>query len=289
SAGGMNSSVVMHGDAVIAIHADENLDSSEIGRMVAVKVDAQPKPAETGPPALDRSAEAWRNDLAAISSSPVLVGHRLYEVNKPGNLYCVDANTGAELWKHKLAPDELHASPLYADGKLYVPMQNGLFYILRPGESDAVELCKVKLAGRCIGAPAGWDGKIYVFTTEKLYCFGRKGNNPGLQARSESEPRPTPGKAVALPIVPSQVLLRPRDRAHFTIRGIDANGFVTQTFESSQAKWAKFIPPTARVRSELNAEFNPQGELVAATATQPSAGAFQATLGELKGTFRGRI
>jgi outer membrane protein assembly factor BamB len=70
--------------------------------------------------------------LAAISSSPVLVGNRIYQTDKTGHLCCVDADTGKVLWRHKLAPDQLHASPLYADGKLYVPMQNGSFYILRP-------------------------------------------------------------------------------------------------------------------------------------------------------------
>src|SRR5205823_5205694 len=172
---------------------------------------------------------------------------------------------------------------------------NGSFYILKPGDRppsgapDAEELCKVQLAGRCIGAPAVWNGKIYVFTNEKLYCFGKRGNNSGLPADPRPDPRPRPGKTVALQIVPSEVLLRPGQKARFTVRGIDANGFATETFDGSQVKWAKYIPPTAKVRSEMNAEFNSQGELVAASALQPSAGAFQATVGDYKGTFRGRI
>lgn len=289
SAGGMNSSVVLHKHQVIAIHADENLDSSDAGRMVAIKADAQPKPAETGPPSLDRSAEAWRNDLASISSSPVVVGNRLYQVNKTGELCCVDATNGTVLWEQKLAPDQLHSSPLYADGKLYVPFQNGTFFILRPGEQGAQELAKVQLAGRCIGAPAAWNGRVYVFSTQKLYCFGKKGNNPGLSAPPAAEPRPKPGATVALQVIPAEVLLRPGQKTRFAVRGIDAAGLPTETFPSARVKWAKYIPPTARVRSELNAEFNAQGEFVAASATAPSAGAFQATVGEFKGTFRGRI
>ena len=41
SYGGVNSGVVIHDDTVIAIHGKENIDSSTIGRMVAIK-----KPAE---------------------------------------------------------------------------------------------------------------------------------------------------------------------------------------------------------------------------------------------------
>lgn len=288
SAGGMNATVVLYKDTVIAIHADENLDSSDAGRMTALKVNTAPKPAETGPPALDKSAEAWRNDLAAISSSPVLVGNRIYQTDKTGHLCCVDADTGRILWKHKLAPDQLHASPLYADGKLYVPMQNGLFYILRPTATGVQELAKVQLAGRCIGAPSAWNGKVYVHSTEKLYCFGKKGDNPGLpRPVAATEPRPKVGPTVALQIIPSEVALRPGETAKFIVRGIDASGFPTQTFENAKATWAKFVPATARVRSEMDADFNAQGDLVA--GAKPSAGAFQATVDGFKGTIRGRV
>jgi outer membrane protein assembly factor BamB len=287
SAGGFNSSVVLYKGKVIGIHSDENRDASTIGAMVAVRLDAEPKPVEGGgTPVLDKSAEVWRNDLRAVSSSPVLVGDRLYQVNHTGNLCCVDPNTGHILWTHKLGPDQLHASPLYADGKLYVPLQNGSFYILRPTANGVNELSKVQLEGRCIGAPAAWNGKIYVFSTKKLYCFGKAGNNRGLPPAPAEEPRPKPGPTAALQIVPAEVLLHPGEKARFTVRGIDANGFITTTYSPSQVKWAKYIPPTARVRAEMDAQFNEQGELVAG---QPSAGAFQATAEGFTGTCRGRI
>lgn len=289
SAGGVNASIILYKNRAIAIHADENLDSSEMGRMVAINIDAEPQPAETGAPILPPSAEVWRNNLETISSSPVIVGNRIYQVGKTGFLHCVNADTGRVLWQHRLGPDQLHASPLYADGKLYVPIQNGMFFILRPTESGVEELAKVQLAGRCIGAPAVWNGKIYVFTTEKLYCFGKRGNNPGLPAPVRAETYPAPGKTVALQVIPAEVLIRPGEKVQFTIRGIDANGFVTETFKSSQAKWSKYIPATARVRSEMDASFNAQGELVASDRKLPSAGAFEADINGLKGYIRGRI
>ena len=289
SAGGMNASVLLYKDMVVAIHADENLDSSDSGRMVAVRTDGMKKPAEAGAPLLDPSTEVWRNELGAISSSPVLVGNRIYQVNKTGNLCSVDADTGKILWRYKLGPDQLHASPLYADGKLYIPIQNGLFFIIRPTEQGAEELARVQLEGRCIGAPSVWNGKIYVHSTGRLYCFGKKGNNPGLPPAVALEEYPKPGPTVALQIIPSEVRLRPGEKTKFLVRGIDANGFPTQKFDSAKATWTKYIPPTARVRSELNAEFNAQGQLVAASANAPSAGAFQAAIGDARGTFRGRI
>lgn len=76
SAGGFNSSVVLYKGKVIGIHSDENRNASTVGAMVAVRVDAQPQPAETGgsrpadTPVLDKNAEVWRNELRAVSSSP---------------------------------------------------------------------------------------------------------------------------------------------------------------------------------------------------------------------------
>lgn len=289
SAGGFNASVVAHGDKIIGIHADENLGSSEVGRMSAIRMDAQPKPQEAGPPLLDTSAEVWRNRLASVSSSPVVVGDRIYETVKTGMLCAVDANTGEVMWRHKLGPDQLHASPTYADGKLYIPIQNGLFYIIKPGETGAEELAKVQLEGRAIGAPAVWNGKVYVFTTSKLYCFGKKGNNPGLPPATPTPARLTPGRTVALQILPAEVRLHPGEKEKFVVRGVDANGFPTETFDAKKAKWTKYIPPTARVRSEMNGAFNSQGELVAAADPRPSAGAFEAEIDGFKGYVRGRV
>ena len=289
SAGGMNATVALYKDTVIGIHADENLDSSNAGRMTAVKVNGVPKPVEpgAGPPQLAKTDEAWRNDdLAAISSSPVLSGDRLYQTDKTGYLSAVNAATGKVIWKLKLAPDQLHASPLLADGKLYVPMQNGSFFVVQPGATAGKILAKTQLAGRCIGAPSAWNGKVYVHSTERLYCFGKKGANLGLPKAAPAPAKPAVGPTVALQIVPAEVTLRPGERAKLTIRGIDANGFVTETFDASKTTFEQYVPPTAKVKSLLDAKFE-NGEIVGGAKT--SAGAYQATLNGFKGTMRGRV
>lgn len=299
SAGGMNATVVMYKntkgeETAICIHADENIDASNAGRMTAVKVLSEPKPAEPltpgaapGPPVLDKSSEAWRNDdLSAVSSTPVLVGRTLYLTDKTGFLDAVDAETGKILWKQKLAPDQLHASPTYAEGKLYVPFQNGLFYILKPGATGAQVLAKTQLAGRCIGAPSVYNGKVYVLSTERLYCYGKPGAKPMAAIASVGEPKKLAGPTVALQIVPSEVILRPGEKVTLSIRGIDANGFVTETFDASKAIFEQYVPPTAKVRALLDAKFE-NGEIIGGAKT--SAGAYQATLNGFKGIMRGRV
>jgi outer membrane protein assembly factor BamB len=286
--GGFNSSVVLHKGKVIAIHSGQCLDSTETGRMLAIKIPTADRldPAKL-PLELGREDEAWRAPLSMFTSSPTLVGDRVYQVDESGVLNCLDANSGKILWEKKLGPSQLHASPLWAEGRLYVPVEDGTFWILKLKDNGAEELTKVKLAGNCLGSPAAWNGKVYVHTTRKLYCFGAKGdhaaNLPPPPAAAEA---PKPGPAVRLQIVPNEVLLRPGQKATFRLFAIDAKGHRVGPVTEPVA-WAKFVPPTALVKAEMDAAFNEQGEMVA--GTKASAGSWKATSGKLAGTIRGRV
>jgi len=287
--GGVNSSVLVHGDNFIAIHGKENLDSSKVGRMVAINRMAKPGEvnAKGGAAPLGKDAEVWRNDVSMFTSSPVLVDDRVYQVATNGVLHCVDAKTGKILWHKKLANTQIHASPAYADGKLFIPMADGIFWVLKPGDDGAEELSKVELEGTCLGQPAIWNGKIYVHTTAKLYCFGTKGDNPSAP-KSVVKARPKPkGPAVKLRAIPVEVLLRPGQSQKFRVVGLDSRG-VEMPIEG-EPKWEKFIPPTAKVKAKLDAEFNDKGELVANPDAVYSAGAYRVSIGDLSGTIRGRI
>lgn len=288
--GGVNSSVVAQDGLLVATHNQENVDSSEIGRIFALKLDAVAAPdpaAPKTPPVLPKSAEVWRRSMGALSSSPVVHEGVVYQTVESGELYALELKTGKDLWSLKLGIEQQHASPLYADGKLYVPIKSGEFFIVEASAKEGKKLCEVKLDGECVGAPAAWNGKVYVFSTEKLYCFGTKGDNPGLPAPVAEAAPPAAGPPVALQIIPNEMNLRPAQKQAFTIRAIDANGLVAGI--EKQAEWAKYIPPEAKVISYLNAGVDASGELVTEDKPVPSAGAFQAKTGELAGTIRGRV
>jgi outer membrane protein assembly factor BamB len=286
--GGFNSSVLLHKGKIIAIHSGQNLDSTETGRILALRLPKADRldPAKV-PLELDSKDEAWRNKLAMFTSSPVLVGDRVYQVVESGELNCVDANTGKVLWEKKLGVTQLHASPLWAEGRLYVPMEDGTFWILKASDEGAEELAKVQLDGGCLGSPAAWNGKVYVHTTLKLYCFGKAGDNTAnLPPPPPALELPKPGPAVRLQIVPNEVLLRPGDKAKFRVYEIDAKGQRVRQV-ADPVTWAKFVPPTALVKAEMDAAFNDQGEMVA--GNKASAGSWKATVGALSGTIRGRV
>jgi len=298
---GINATVLVHkDDKCIAIYGTPY----EPGQMVAFRI-PKAKPTPAGPAVIERpQVEIWANDLSTSTSSPILVGDRIYVVAEKGDLCCVDVSDGKVLWKLKIGIEQRNSCPLYADGKLYVPILDdpaakgsegseagttGAFYIIKPGDKEGEILTHASLQGRCFGTPTIYNGKIYVQTAQKLYCFGKKGNNPGL-ADPPPEKWPVVGAAKHLQIIPSEVLLRPGQTAPFRVRSLDEHGFtVAEIKDASQVKWASYIPPTARVRASMKGEFNANGELVAAKDPVPSAGAFEATLGELKGYIRGRV
>ncbi|MBN8419742.1 MAG: PQQ-binding-like beta-propeller repeat protein [Verrucomicrobia bacterium] len=288
SKNGVNASAVIHNGTLITIHGDENLDNSEKGRMVCIKL-PETLSDPTGPESqtLEPGVEVWRLPLSATSSSPVLVGDTVYQLDDGATLYAINATTGKELWKKKLSNANLHSSPLYVDGLLYCPMMEGKLVIVKPGETDGEIVQELKLEGSCLGAPSVCDGVLYVTTTQHLYAFPI----PNKGIKTDAAPKveiPQAGKAVALQIIPAETVLMTGDKQAFRVRSVDAHGFVVSD-KVSDVKWESFIPPTAKVKATMDAKFNAKGELSAAADAKSSAGAFKATSSDgLSGTIRGR-
>ena len=287
SAGGVNSTLLLIEGAVVTGHADENLDSSEIGRTVAVKTGAEPPAGSKEPAILDQASELWRNNEVLLTSSPTFANGTIYLVNKVGELCAIDPKSGAVIWRHKLGADQLHASPIYADGKLYIPMRYEGLYVIKPGEKAAEVLSHTALEGEALGAPAVWEGKVYVNTTKKLYCFGSNSESKQLPVDSPAQRTPPPGEPTQIQVVPSEVALRPGERQTFRLRALDVNGLFVK--DLSGGEWKKFVPATAKVKSEMDADFDASGALVVKPDAKPSAGSWEVTAEGLKGSMRGRV
>jgi outer membrane protein assembly factor BamB len=305
--GGINAAVLEYKGSIVVTHESENIDTSEVGRMAAFKIPAEIKAPAPGQPQVftAKDLEQWRNLAGCLASSPVLVGNRIYQMTGTGDLAAVDADSGKILWKKKLGIEQRQSSPFYADGVLYVAMYiaaeagggqasetggDGELFIIKPSDEGAEILSQTMLEGKCYGSPIGYNGKLYIQTEKKLYCFGKKGNNPGLAPAPEPEKWPAPGGKAKLQVVPAEILAAPGETREFRVRALDAKGYtVEDNIDPKTLKWEKFIPPTALVKVTMNAEFNADGKFVADKANAPSAGQFQASLGELKGYFKGRI
>ncbi len=123
-----------------------------------------------------RTRELWRYERSFkfVIPSPLIYDEVLYYVKNGGILTAIDAQTGKLLKQGRLegAIDPYSASPVAADGKIYLASETGKISVLKPGASWQV-ITVNELNEEIYATPALSDGKIFVRTTEDLYCFGK--------------------------------------------------------------------------------------------------------------------
>ena len=307
--GGINAALVRHKDNLIAVHESENLDATEIGRLAAFRIPMTATPSNSVTPQVfaPKELEVWRQpEVGSLASSPIVVGDIIYEVTGTGELAAVNANTGELLWKKKLGIEQRQSTPFYANGLLYLAMyvspkesaanadadsgNTSEFYVIKPGPTDGEIVSQATLDGKAYGSPVGFNGKLYMQTDRKLYCFGKAGASAALAKSPAPAAWPAPGPKTQLQIIPYEVLIKPGQQQAFRIRALDANGFtVEENVDPKSVKWESFIPPTALVKVTMKGAFNADGQLVADATPVPSAGQFKATLGMLTGYIKGRV
>ena len=98
----------------------------------------------------------------------------LYTIKDGGILTALDAETGAILKQARLpdAIDSYYASPVAADGKIFLASENGRLAVVKPGREW--ELLRVNnIDEPCYATPAIAAGRIYLRTSSTLYCFGK--------------------------------------------------------------------------------------------------------------------
>ncbi len=111
---------------------------------------------------------AWKMQRGAPHNpSPLLVGDELYVVSDRGILTCLDAVSGDAHYQERLGGN-FSASPLLADGRIYLLDENGKCTVIKPGKEFTV-LAENQLPGRTLASLATSDGAIFLRTDSKLY------------------------------------------------------------------------------------------------------------------------
>lgn len=104
--------------------------------------------------------------------SGVLVDGRLYVVNEPGLVQCLDPKTGEELWKDRLGGEKVWASIVDAEGRLYVSDEGGVTYVFAPNSERLELLAKNDVDEFTNSTLAISDGQIFLRTFQHLFCIG---------------------------------------------------------------------------------------------------------------------
>jgi outer membrane protein assembly factor BamB len=231
---GLNTGVVVKGTTAILTHSEENLDSSEMGMMMAVDATAK---GEIKKDQIKWSTYGWQGGF----SSPVIDGDRMYQIDNGANLAAFDLNTGKQLWLKNLGTIQ-KASPVFADGKLYVGTESGKFYILRPSATGAEVLSDVQLGTEAlpdpvIGSAAVANGRVYFASSTTFYCIGKKHNNASQHATGAAVAAPASSNPPTwVQVVPTELILKPGEKVNFRVRLFDAEGNFIR--EEPSAEWS---------------------------------------------------
>ncbi len=116
----------------------------------------------------------WSTPNGPDVPSPVTDGKYFYVVNDKGIVYCLDAKTGKEIYgQQRLQPGTYSASPVLADGKIYVTNEDGLTSVIKAGPQFEI-LAENALGEYTLSSPAVSDGQIFIKTSAALYCIGKR-------------------------------------------------------------------------------------------------------------------
>ncbi|HZL35371.1 MAG TPA: PQQ-binding-like beta-propeller repeat protein [Tepidisphaeraceae bacterium] len=97
--------------------------------------------------------------------------HRLYAMKEDGVLQCFEAATGKLLWKHRLEGTRYEASPVYADGKIYLLDEDAMTMVIDAGPTFK-SLALNPLGGHCQASMAVSNGHFFIRTKDQLWCIG---------------------------------------------------------------------------------------------------------------------
>ncbi len=124
---------------------------------------------------MTRTAIRWRYQKPVPQvPSTLLYQGVLFMVNDGGILLSFDPSTGNVIKQGRLkgAIDKYFASPVAAEGKVFLISQDGTVSVVKAA-GDWQVLAVNGLDDEVFATPAIADGRLYVRTTGALYCFGK--------------------------------------------------------------------------------------------------------------------
>jgi outer membrane protein assembly factor BamB len=92
-----------------------------------------------------------------------------YAADLSGYLYALDAKTGSLHWKHDMLA-AVWASPLVADGKVYLGDEDGDVVVLATGKTKKI-LSEANLGASVYATPYPKDGVLYILARNRLFAI----------------------------------------------------------------------------------------------------------------------
>lgn len=275
----INTGVAVKGNTVFMSHGDENLEGVELGLIAAIDG------SQTG----EIASTLWSHRGGEFGySSPIIDGSRLYQLDNGSTLRAYDTASGEPLWNIPLGQAQ-KASPVLADGKLYVGTDGGTFFIVRPGATGADVLSSVTLPNstnsccgsegtpeQILGNVAVARGRIFFMSSDAVYAIGaRTATSPSGLAVDDAAVTGS-GAPAHLQVVPTELELEPGESVALRARLFDSAG---RFLREAPATWAV---------EGLDATVA-GGRLTIANTLRQQAGVIRAAVDGLTGEARARV
>jgi outer membrane protein assembly factor BamB len=130
------------------------------------------------------SHRVWQTNNGPDVPTPVTDGTYLYVVNDRGIMFCFDVKTGSEVYAgQRVKPGIYSASPVLADGKIYVTSEEGVTTVVKAGPQFEV-LAENSLSDYTLSSPAIVNGQIFLRTQGFLWAVG-KPREPAKEAKKK--------------------------------------------------------------------------------------------------------
>ncbi len=115
-----------------------------------------------------------REDVGTFVPTPTVYKNHLVLVRDRGEVECLDASSGATLWKGAFPKNRsnFYASPLVAGDKLYAPREDGVVFVASLANNKFEVLSENDMGESVIGSPIPSENGVIVRGEKSLLCFG---------------------------------------------------------------------------------------------------------------------
>ena len=123
----------------------------------------------------------WKYPTAVVHTTPCTADGKVFFAADDAHVYCLDAISGVKLWDFDTGYYEVHSSPAYADGKIYIGSKGSDAKTYCLDAISGVKLWDFRTTSHVLSSPGVADGKVYVGTwmDGEMLCFGGEtDNNP---------------------------------------------------------------------------------------------------------------
>jgi len=118
----------------------------------------------------------WSTQVGASENpTPLVYGDYLYVCSNNGILTCYNAKTGERIFRERMGGrgGAFSASPIAADGRIYLTGEDGDVYVLKAGPTYEL-LAANSMGDVCMATPAVSQGMLVIRTVHHVYGIGEK-------------------------------------------------------------------------------------------------------------------